>query len=211
MTRITWDDTGERVYHTGVDRGMLYQGTTAVPWFGLASVTDSPSGGDAEPVFLDGQKVLNIPGGVDLDATIEAYSSPIEFAPCAGRLELAAGLYATNQPKSTFGFSYRTLIGNDVLETDFGYQIHVIYGALAKISDFTHTTKTESSSLEKYTWSLTTTSVALLNKRPTSHFIFDNRKLSSGNIDLIEAILYGDDSNDPRMPTVGELREILLS
>jgi hypothetical protein len=188
---------------------MFYLGTIAVPWFGLTSVTESPSGGDAEPVYLDGLKVQNIPGGVDFDATIQALSAPIEFASCAGRLELAAGLYATDQPKETFGFSYRTLIGDDVLNTDFGYKVHVVYNAAAKVSDFTHTTTSGSPSVAPYSWAITTTPItALPNKRPTSHFIFDTRRLSPDNINLIEAILYGDD-DDPRLPTLGELRTIL--
>jgi hypothetical protein len=212
MTRIIWNDIGQKVYHAGIDRGTFYFGTIGVPWFGLVSVTESPSGGDAEPVFLDGTKVQNVPGRVDFDATIQALSAPIEFASCAGRLELAAGLYATDQPKEKFGFSYRTLIGNDVLDTNFGYKIHVVYNAMAKISDFTHTTKSGSSSVSPYSWAITTTPImALPNKRPTSHFIFDTNRLSPDSINLIEAILYGDDDDGPRLPTLGELGTILNS
>jgi hypothetical protein len=214
MTRVTWDDAGLRLYHTGIDRGMLYvvYGVpVAVPWNGLAGVTESPVGGDPTPYYLDGRKILNISSGEDFSATIEAYASPLEFAACAGRLRLSTGLYATGQPKQTFGFAYRTLIGNDSVGTGYAYKIHVIYNATAQIADFAHGTITTRPSPTLRSWNVTTYPVVSSGYRPTSHVVIDSRLVSSAGISGVEAILYGDDTNDARLPTIPELITLLAS
>jgi hypothetical protein len=213
MAKISWSTTGQRLYSTGIDRGVFYpeDGSAGVPWSGLASITASPKAADAQENYLDGQKVLNIPAGEDFQATIEAFSAPPEFAICAGRLLLATGLYATDQPKETFGFSYRTIVGNDVLGTAFAYKVHVVYGALAKISDFTNASITDTPSAKTYSWDITTVPVAATSFRPTAHIVADSRLISSDHMSSIETILYGDDDHDPRMPTTTELIPLLAS
>jgi hypothetical protein len=214
MTKAIWDDVGLRLYHVGVDRGMLYTGDKiplAVSWNGLASVTESPSGGDPQPYYLDGRRILNIASGEDFAGTIEAYASPLEFAPCAGRLRLSPGLFATDQPRQKFGFSYRTLIGNDTLATGFAYKVHVIYNATAQISDFTHGTLVASPAPQTYSWTITTVPVVSPGVKPTAHVIFDSREVSVDALSGVEAILYGDDTHDPRLPLVSELVTLLAS
>lgn len=210
MAGITWDEVGLRVYQTGVDRGMLYTTefgvlSVAVPWSGLASVTEAPVGGDPSPYYLDGRKILNIAAGVDFAGTIQAYSAPLEFAPCAGHTQMSTGLYAADQPKQTFGFSYRTMIGNDLVGTSFGYKLHLVYNATAKVSDYTHATVSKSPSPNVVSWDITTVPLPVAGYRPTSHFIFDTRYVASNIISHIEDILYGNDTDDPRMPTQDEL------
>lgn len=206
MPRIAWDAPGKRVYYTGIDRGMLYIGSdVAVPWSGLSSVSESPAMADPQPYYLDGQKILNLLSGEDFGGTIEAFGAPTEFAPCAGRLHLSTGLYATDQPKIPFNFSYRTMIGNDSEGLSFGYKIHIVFNATAQISDYTHTTDTASVTVNAYSWNITTFPVGTPGRRPTSHFIFDSRFVDDYIIARLEAILYGDDDNDPRMPTSDEL------
>ena len=211
MTRVIWDVSGNHLSHVGVDRGMLYPSPVlGVPWNGLVSVTESPTGPAASPYYLDGQKVLNIPGGEDFTATIEAFATPPEFDPCVGRLGIAAGLFATDQPKVTFGFSYRTLIGNDVKGTAFAYKVHLVYNALAKTSDFTNETTSSSSSVKTRTWSVSTVPVVVAGYRPTSHFTFDSRLIPGNTLVAIENILYGVDSTDPRIMTTTELATLLV-
>lgn len=209
MPRIQWDLAGQRLYHTGVDQGVFYLDTIAVPWLGLTSVEESPSSGDAQAIYLDAQKVLNIPGGEDFDATINAYAFPHEFAPCAGRVRLAAGFYAADQPKVTFGFSYRTIVGNDAQGNDFAHKTHLIYNALADIADFTNTTGEENISLKSYSFGITTVPIAVPNYRPTAHFVFDSRTTSPGNITFLQDLIYGTDTTAARMPTVDELITLL--
>jgi hypothetical protein len=213
--RVSWNNSGERLFHTGVDRGMLYVGNAAgVPWNGLISVTENPSGGDATPTYLDGQKVLNVPGGENFAATIEAYGVPIEFAPCVGWGSLASGLFATEQPKETFGFSYRTLIGNDVEGTAFGYKLHIVFNALAKNADFSHKTITDSPSVQPYSFDVTTVPLPVSGQRATAHFIFDTRVVTENNIAKIESILYGSDTTDPTLPdatTIFNLKDVFAT
>ena len=212
MTRVVWDDTGQRRYRTGVDRGMLYTTDAAVAWNGLASVTEAPVASDPTAVYLDGQKILNLPEGEDFTATISTYSAPIEFASCAGRGLLQAGMYATDQPKETFWFSYRTLNGDDVSLLGTTYRLHVVANALATIGDFAHTTMSDKAAATLQSISITTTPVVISGRRPTAHFVFDTRLASSDHIHAIEAILYGDqDGNDPRIPTTTELSALLTS
>lgn len=212
MTRITWDTAGSRLFQTGVDRGMFYPESGAgVPWNGLASVTESPNGGDSEPFYLDGQQVLNLSAGEDFEATIEAFSAPPEFVICAGRLQIATGLYVTDQPRQTFGFSYRTLVGNDLVGTTLGYKVHIVYGALAKIADFENASITETPAAKTFSWAITTVPVAASMLRPTAHIVADSRLISSDHLGSIETILYGDDDDDPRMPTTTELIPLLAS
>jgi hypothetical protein len=212
MTRVTWDASGQRLYQTGVDRGMIYlaDGTVST-WNGLVSVTENPSGGDPVPTFLDGQKVLNVPSGENYEGTIESLSLPLAAAACAGWGILQYGLFASNQPKMTFGFSYRTLIGNDVSGTDFGYRIHVIFNCTAKSSDFTHETITDQPSVKPYSWQLTAVPVAFSGRRPTAHVVFDTRIQTPPTITAIEALHYGDDNTDAVMPTTDQIALLLSS
>jgi hypothetical protein len=191
---------------------MLYIGSeVAVPWSGLASVTESPEGGGAQPYYLDGRKILNIPVGEDFAGSIEAFGAPKEFAPCAGRLRLSTGLYVADQPKEVFDFSYRTLIGNDSAGPSFGYKVHVVYNAMAKIADYTHSTDVDTPSIKTYSWDITTFPESPAGYRPTSHFIFDTRFVNAYIVARLEDILYGDDDNDPRMPTADELVTLLTN
>lgn len=213
MTRATWDDTGLRLFHTGVDRGMLYTGDLiplAVPWSGLASITEASDGSDPAPYYLDGQKILNLSTGENFAGTIEAFSSPDEFAPCAGRGRLSVGLFATDQPRQKFGFSYRTLVGNDTVGTNYGYKVHVVYNATAQVSNFTHTTIVNDPTPKTTTWAFTTYPISVVGYKPTAHFIFDTRSVDPHLIANLEAILYGDDNNDPRLPTPDELIGLLV-
>jgi hypothetical protein len=210
VPRATWDDAGTRLFQTGVDRGMLYVGTSvAVPWSGLASVTESPTGGDAQEYYLDGRKILSISSSEEFAAKIEAFASPLEFAICAGRVEISPALYVSDQPRQGFGFSYRTLIGNDDLGTDFAYKVHLVYNALAQISDFTHGTVTDKANVSTYSWAVTTTPVVVVGYKPASHFVADSRTVDPLVLAQLESILYGDDSDDPRFPSAQEFLTLL--
>ena len=183
---------------------MLYTADSAVPWNGLASVTEAPSGGDAQDYYIDGMKTLNIAALEEFAGTIEAFSSPVEFAPCAGRLEISPALYVADQAKRSFGFSYRTLLGNDVSGISLGYRLHLVYNALAKISDFSHGTNSETVNVIPYSWAITTIPEVVTGFKPTSHFVVDTISLDPDILGQLEAILYGDDDNDPRFPSAQE-------
>lgn len=206
MTRVAWGSPTQRRYETGVDRGMLYPATgIGVAWNGLTSVNESPTGGDAKPVFYDGQKVLNLLGAEDFEATINAFSAPGEFSPSDGVSELQTGLYVSQQPRKAFGLSYRTLIGNAASGTALGYKIHLVYGCKAAPASATHATMGDSVNPETYSWRVYTLHQAVSGHKPAAHFVADTTLASSTAISNLEDILYGTISTNPHMPTISEL------
>lgn len=201
MFNIEWDQDGERLYETGVDRGVLYPKTgtaenpypAGVAWNGLTAVNESPSGGEASAFYADNIKYANILSNEEFGFTIEAYTYPDEFMQCDGSavVESVAGMYITQQKRKEFGFTYRTLIGNDEDGTDLGYKIHIVYNALAKPSSRDHSTVNESPELMTFSWECTTTPVKIENYKPTAHVIFDSTKMAEGKLARLESKLYG--------------------
>lgn len=198
MTAIKWDEIGERLYETGVDRGVLYlQGSDGtygdgVAWNGLTNVTERPTGGESNPQYADNIKYLNLISAEEFEATIEAFTYPDEFALCDGSAEPADGVYVGQQSRSPFGFSYRTLIGNDTDGTDYGYKLHLIYGAMAEPSEKTRDTVNDSPEAMSLSWDITTTPVPVTGMKPTAHITIDSTKVAAADLKTLEDMLYGD-------------------
>lgn len=206
MTRIVWNNVGERYYETGVDRGVLYVGTAVgVPWNGLVSITENPVGGEAKEYYQDGIKYYSIIASEEFGATIEAYTYPEAFSACDGTAPVRNGLYASQQQRVPFGLSYRTLIGNDVKGDRMAYKIHLVYGALAAPSSKTRATQGENVEPSAFSWDVTTTPVPVVGLRPTAHFEIDSRKVPASLLTLIERLLYGGLNSEPRMPLAQDL------
>lgn len=212
MTRVVWNAVSERVFEAGVDRGMLYIDDDAgVPWNGLTSVAESPSGGDVQPYYIDGIKYLNVTADEEFAATIEAYTYPEEFEQCDGTAVVDNGLFATQQPKKAFSFCYRTLVGNDVSGIDKGYKIHVVYNASAAPTERANSTMSDSIDPFNFSWAIVTLPPDFVGFKPTSHFMIDSRRTPPDLLSQIEDILYGSSSDDPRIPSVGELLYLFTS
>lgn len=205
MTRIEWGKPSYRFYEAGVDRGVLYVGGNGVPWNGLISVAEESSGGEAQPYYIDGVKYSNRASAEEFEATITAYTYPDEFGVCDGSEQIGRGLFATNQPRKPFGLAYRTRVGNDIRGSDFGYKLHLIYDALAAPSAKANNTLGEDLTPLNFSWKVTTRPPALLGRRATSHFIIDSRMVTENLMRFIEEILYGNETDKPRLPTVPEL------
>lgn len=212
MTRLTWGASGLRYFETGVDRGVLYlPGKDGVPWNGLKSVAEAPSGGEPRPYYIDGIKYLNVASAEEFIATLEAFSSPPEFAICDGTLSLHNGLFVTQQPRSQFGLAYRTLVGNDIQGVDHGYKIHLVYNALAAPSQRSNQTVGTGVQPLSLSWQITTTPPRMTGVKPTAHFVIDSRLTPKRLMDAIEDILYGTVDDAARMPSVDELRALFDS
>ena len=174
MSKLVWDKTGERLYETGVDHGVLYPiqagglYNKGVAWNGLTAVTESPSGAEASPIYADNIKYLNLMSAEEFGATIEAYTYPDEFAECDGSAEIATGVTIGQQARKVFGLSYRTVIGNDVDSNDYGYKLHLIYGALAAPSEKGYTTINDSPEAITFSWEVSTTPVNVTGFKPTA-------------------------------------------
>lgn len=215
MSKLTWDNTGERLYETGVKQGVLYpQGEGgAYPkgfaWNGLTAVTESPSGAEANPLYADNIKYLNLMSAEDFGATVEAYTYPDEFAECDGSADIAPGISIGQQKRKAFGMSYRTAIGNDVDGSDHGYKIHLIYGAMAAPSERAYATMNDSPEAITFSWELTTTPVNVTGFKPTAHLEINSTKVDAGKLKALEAILYGTESEEARLPLPDEIVELV--
>ena len=214
MAKIVWDETGKRFYETGVKNGVLYvqdeQGAypKGVAWNGLTAVTESPSGAEANPLYADDIKYLNLISNEEFGATIEAYTYPDEFAACDGSAELAPGVSVGQQARKTFGMCYRTVLGNDVKNNDYGYKLHLIYGALAAPSEKGYSTINDSPEAITFSWEVTTTPVAVTGLKPTASLTIDSTKVDADKLAALEAILYGTESEEARLPLPDEVAEL---
>jgi hypothetical protein len=205
MPRIAWGAPGERFYEAGVDRGVLYVGALpGAPWNGLTSVNVSSSGGDAKAYYIDGIKYLNIPSSEEFEATITAYTYPKLFGECDGTVQVRTGLFVTQQRRKSFGFSFRTQVGNE-LTSDLGYKIHIVYNALAAPTDRKNATLSDNADAEDFSWSVTTRPPAISGYRRTSHVVIDSRETDPVTLSAVEDILYGTDINTARLPDFAEL------
>lgn len=212
MARLNWAAVGERYFETGVDRGVLYtELDSAVVWTGLVSVTESPTGGEPRPYYLDGIKYLNLATAEEFEATLNAFSYPAEFAACDGKSQIQNGLFATQQPRRAFNLSYRTMVGNDTGGKTYGYKIHLVYNALAGPSERTNTTLGDETEPNTYSWQITTLPPSLTGMKPTAHFVIDSRYTPRGLLSTIEDILYGTNENSARLPMVSELITLFKS
>lgn len=209
MSRVVWDATGERFYETGVDRGVLYVGDNpGVPWNGIVSVDETPSGGDANSFYLDGVKYLNRPRREEHEFTLEAFYSPHEFDACDGWGAFLTGVFVAQQRRQPFGLAYRTAIGNDVDGQVHGYKLHLIYNALAKPSSNKHATENDQLTVTSLSWACTTTPVPVVGFMNSSHLVVDSTLVSPISLASLEDILYGTDSSDARLPAPAEIAEL---
>jgi hypothetical protein len=213
--KLIWDKTGERLYETGVDHGVLYIPNNAgeyvngVAWNGLTTVTESPSGAEANALYADNMKYLNLISAEEFGATVEAYTYPEEFGQFDGTAAPVVGLYVGQQTRKTFGLSYRTRVGNDVEGSDFGYKLHLIYGATAAPSEKAFATINDSPEAITFSWELTTSPVyAGETLKPTAQLTIDSTKVDSDTLAALEVILYGDATTDPRLPLPEEVIEM---
>ena len=215
MAKLIWDKTGERFYETGVKNGVLYtvnnEGayTKGVAWNGLTAVTESPSGAEATALYADDIKYLNLMSAEEFGCTIEAYTYPEEFEACNGEAELAPGVKIGQQKRATFGFSYKTSVGNDVDGSDYGYKIHVVYGCLASPSEKAYATINDSPEAITFSWEVTTTPVSVEGYKPTAHLEIDSTKIDAEKLALLEAKLYGSESEEATLPLPSEIAELI--
>lgn len=215
MSKLVWDQTGERLYETGVKKGVLYvqdSGGTypkGVVWNGLTTVTESPSGAEATPLYADDIKYLNLMSTEELGGTIEAYTYPDEFAECDGSASIATGVLIGQQPRKTFGMAYTTTLGNDVDSNAHGYKLHLIYGALASPSEKSYSTINDSPEAITFSWEFSTTPVNVAGFKPTANIVIDSTKATPEKLAALEKILYGDAQVEARLPLPDEVANIM--
>lgn len=206
MTKVAWDLPGERLYETGVDHGVLYipngvgEYVNGYAWNGLTTVTESPSGAEATPQYADNIKYLNLVSAEQFGATVEAFTYPDEFAQCDGSATPQPGVSVGQQNRHPFGLCYRTQLGNDLIGTDYGYKLHLVYGALAAPSEKAYGTVNDSPEAIALSWAVTTTPVAVPGLKPSASIVIDSTQVDPDALASLEDLLYGTVGTDPSLP-----------
>ena len=214
MSKLVWDVVGERNYETGVSKGVLYPMVSGaypkgVAWSGLTTVTETASGAEATPLYADNIKYLNLMSVEELGGTIEAYTAPNEFGACDGTAELTTGVSIGQQPRQTFGLAYQTILGNDTENNKHGYKIHLVYGALASPTERSYATVNDSPEAMTMSWEFSTTPVSVTGFEPTSLVVIDSTKVDAEKLAAFEAIIYGSDDVEARLPLPNEVATLL--
>ena len=211
MAKIVFDQSGERFYETGVKNGVLFvqnengEYGNGVAWNGLTAITESPSGAEATPLYADDIKYVELTSAEEFGATIEAYTYPEEFEACDGSASLVEGITIGQQDRVAFGLCYKTVVGNDVRGNDLGYKLHLIYGAKAAPSERAFQTINDSPEAITFSWEITTTPVNVTGFKPTANLVIDSTKVDAAKLALIEAKLFGSESEEPTLPLPDEI------
>lgn len=214
MSKLVWDQTGERLYETGIEQVALFpqvSGTypKGVAWNGITALNLAPSGGEPTALYANNRKYLTLMSVEELGGTIEAYTYPDEWAECDGSATIAPGVYAGQQARKSFGLAAKTLIGSDTELNNHGYKLHLVWGGLASPSEQAHATVNDSPEAATMSWEFTTTPVELTGYASTSHICIDSTKVDADKLTALEAIIYGSDDVEPRLPLPNEVVSIL--
>ena len=211
MSKIIWDAIGDHIFETGVRNGVLYlkdaQGAynTGVAWNGLTSVSESPEGAEPTDLYADDIKYLSLMSAENFKATIEAYTYPVEFEECDGSATIAKGVVIGQQSRKPFGLCYRTSIGNDTDGNEHGYKLHIVYGCQASPSEKQYSTINDSPDAVTFSWEVSTTPVNVNGNKPTATLTIDSTKADKSKLTALEAILYGSEQDEPRLPLPDEI------
>lgn len=217
MSRLVWDQVGQKIYETGVKDCALYtmgEGGTynkGVAWNGITGITESPSGAEKTKLYANDAVYANLLSAEEYGATIEAYTYPEEFAECDGSAEIATGVTIGQQPRKSFGLAYKTTIGNDTESTEHGYKLHLVYGGTASPSEKSHATINESPEAMSLSWEVSTVPVAVSGHKPTASLEIDSTKVSPEALAKIEAKLYGDETGEPTLLLPDEIVALLAA
>ena len=217
MSKIVWDAVGEHTFETGVRNGVLYlkdaEGaySNGVAWNGLTSVSESPEGAEPTDLYADDIKYLTLMSAENFKATIEAYTYPVEFEECDGSATIAKGVVIGQQSRKPFGLCYRTAIGNDTDGNEHGYKLHIVYGCQASPSEKQYSTINDSPEAITFSWEVSTTPVNVTGKKPTATLIIDSTKTDKAKLTALEAILYGSEQTEPRLPLPDEIATLMTT
>lgn len=212
MTALVWGESGQRFFESGVDRGVIYpKNQSGIAWDGLVSVDQTPNGADPRPYYLDGFKYLNLASSEEFSATIRAFSTPLNFESLDGTGFPYEGLSVTQQPRKSFDFSYRTMVGNDTDGIDHGYKIHIVYDALTSPAKKNFFTISDSPNVLVSSWDISTTPPIVTDIKPTSYFVVDSTVTPPDLLLALEDILYGSTFEEPKILSAQELSDFFTS
>lgn len=206
MSRVEWNKAGERFFETGIDQVVLYPPLgSGVPWNGVVAVNESASTSELEPLYYDGIKYMDVASAENFQLQLDAFSAPAEFGPCDGQKQLSPGLFVTQQPRKTFGLSYRTLKGNDLVSTELGYKLHLVWNCTAAPSGKNNQTISSTVTPDVRSWQIGTVPLPATTFKPTAHIVLDSELIEPYALAQVEGLLYGHANGEPYLPTVAEI------
>lgn len=217
MAELLWDQTGEREFEVGVEKGVLYPIDDdglygdGVAWNGLTSVSEAPSGATVTKKYADNINYLSLVSAEIFEATIKAFTYPDEWAECDGSATPAPGVSVGQQTRRPFGLAYKSLKGNDTLGQDFGYILHLVYGGLASPSQKDYNTVNDTPDAIEFSWKLSTTPVAVPGLKPSAILKIDSTKADAAGLLALEHQLYGQAGTDPTLPSPADVIALLAS
>ena len=216
MAKLIWDQVGERFYETGVSNCALYVYDDAaqdfgagVAWNGITSITETPSGAEANAIYADNIKYLSLLSAEEFGASIEAYTYPEEFEECDGSAAIAPGVMIGQQARKKFCLAYKTIKGNDIQNDSYGYKLHLIYNCNAAPSERAYSTINDSPEAIAFSWELSTTPVAVTGHKPTSILTIDSVKVDATKLASLEEALFGGDSTEAKILMPDEVLALL--
>nr|DAS78256.1 MAG TPA: tail tube protein [Caudoviricetes sp.] len=216
MAKLVFDELGKRFYETGVSNAVLFVQADdgsyprGVAWNGITAANESPSGAESNDQYADNIKYLSLTGAEKFEGTIEAFSSPKEFDECDGMATIAKGVTAHQQNRKSFGFAFKSIIGNDVKGNEYGYKLHLWYGCKAAPSERSHATVNDSPEPQNPSWSITSTPVPIPGKKPASVLTIRSNEVDAAKLAKIEEAIYGTESRDAYLPTPQQIIAMLV-
>lgn len=216
MPRLEFDKIGERFYETGVDQTVYYdykegKYTDGEAWNGITTITENKTGAESNPLYADNIKYLNLRSLEEYGLTVECYTYPTGFEKANGIAEIFKGIKILQQARTTFGMSFRTIVGNDTEGESLGYKYHLVYGCSASPSEESNATVNDSPEPKTMSFEIATTPVSVTGFKPTACVIIDTRDFDSAIIKKLEDKLYGDEANKAELPLPDELASILVA
>lgn len=204
MSKIVFDQTGQRYFETGVSDVVLYVWDSAnnkygkgVGWNGVSAISESPEGGEDNYVYADNIKYLNLKSVEEWNGSIQAYSSPKEFDACDGSITIADGISFGQQSRKTFAIAFMSRIGNDTEGDKLGKMLTIIYGCSAKPSSRDHNTVNDNPEAQELSWDLSSLPVNVGNGyNALSTIKVKSTECSAANWTTIINTLYGTDATE---------------
>lgn len=208
--KMVWDQIGEKLYETGVEQVALFPMangayTKGVPWNGVTAFNVTPSGAEPNKFYANNKNYLTLMSPEEVGATVECYTYPKEFKQCLGFAAAVAGVYVGQQTRTAFGLVTKTIIGNDTEMNSHGYKLHILYNALAKPSEESHATVNETIEPGTFSYELSTTPIDVPGFAAAAYICIDSTEADAEKLKALEAIIYGSEDAEPRLPLPGEV------
>lgn len=213
MTKLLWDQTGERLYETGISRGVLFTQSASgsyadgVAWNGLISVSKTPDGGEDNPLYADNMKYISLTSAENLNGSISAYTYPDEFEACDGSSEVNPGVFIGQQARVPFALAYITIVGNDTQGNAYGEKLHIIYNAKVSPSERSYETVNADPSAITFAWDFTTTPVDLasVGLNASAGIVIEKQTIGLTAWNAILDLIHGAAATESKLPSIPEL------